>query len=471
MKFVQKSITRIISLSLVVQMIGQIVCVEPANASYDRMVTWSDMAADIDISQILKTSYASPANLFEPNVSASSIEVALRDADGKIGSDFHVPPSMRNSVEFWLRIYTQYTTQQQVIFDARHPEVVYEVLDFKDIATSARNAVVYEILREKRLKSVLRAYGSAFDRLRTSTAKKASKKSTRTREEERILAAIKGLRHKHSFRELKENLKSQCGQRDNVMKGLLAAEAFLPRMEQLFTSMHVPPELTRLALVESSFDLRAYSRVGAVGVWQFMPNTGGRMLMIDRKAGIDERLSPFKSSVAAAKLLHENYQQFKNWPLAVTSYNHGLKGLMKFRRAKSTRGFREIAHLFDPCSGNSPLGWAGRNYYAEFLAMLHAEAYHGLFYGEVPSINVRPLAYQRILKSKTALSFAMENGISIQRFRQSNPDIRNINSRLPVGFWLAVPGDADDFAGLTHPKSGKKRVISVARAGRRSHKA
>ncbi|MFL5812666.1 MAG: lytic transglycosylase domain-containing protein [Bdellovibrionia bacterium] len=453
----------------------QMICAQPVSASYDRMVTWSDMATDIDISQILKTPYASRANLFESNVSASSIEVALRDADGKIGSEFHIPASMRASVEFWLRVYTQYTTQQQVIFDARHPEIVYEVLDFKDIADTSRNAVVYEIRREHKLKSTLRAYAAAFDHLKSQTksrksSKKASKAHKPSREEERILAAIKALKHKHTFGELRSNLRSQSGQRDNVMKGLLAAEAFLPRMEQIFTSVGVPPELTRLALVESSFDLRAYSRVGAVGVWQFMPNTGRRMLTIDHQRGIDERLSPIKSSVAAARLLRENYQQFKSWPLAVTSYNHGLRGLTKFRRSKGARDFREIAHLFDPCSSKSPLGWAGRNYYAEFLAMLHAEAYHGLFYGDVPSVQTRPLAYQRVEKNKTAMTIAMENGISIQRFRQSNPDIRNIHGKIPVGFWIALPGDADDFAGLTRPKSSKKRMISIARLSKKTRK-
>ncbi len=460
MKFVLRVLSIVISL--------QMICARPASASYDRMVTWSDLAADIDLSKVLKTPYASPANLFERNVSASTVEVALRDADGKINSEFHVPPSMRNSVEFWLRVYTQYSTQQQVIFDARHPELVYEILDFKDIAKNARNAVVYELLRERKLKSVLRAYSAAFDRLKS---KKASRKHPRTREEEKILAAIKSLRHKHSYSELKANLRSQCGQRDNVMKGLLAAEAFLPRLEQVFASQGVPAELTRLSLVESSFDLRAYSRAGAVGVWQFMPDTGKRMLLINKSAGIDERLSPIKSSVAAARLLRENYQRFKNWPLAVTSYNHGLKGLMKFGRSKASRGFREIAHLFEPCSGVSPLGWAGRNYYAEFLAMVHAEAYRGLFYGEVPSIKTRPLVYQQVQKSKSALTFAMENSVSIERFRQNNPDIRNLGAKIPVGFWVALPGDVDDFAGLTKPRTNKKRPVSIASAGRRPRKA
>jgi membrane-bound lytic murein transglycosylase D len=254
------------------------------------------------------------------------------------------------------------------------------------------------------------------------------------------------------------------------MKGLLAAETFLPRMERIFISMGLPPELTRLSLVESSFDLRAYSRTGAVGVWQFMPNTGRRMLMISPSYGIDERLSPFKSTAAAARLLRQNYAQFKNWALAVTSYNHGLRGLTRFRKSKSALGFSKIARIFDPCSKGSPLGWAGRNYYAEFLAMVHAEAYRDLFYGEVPAVPSRPVVFQRIKKRITPLMLAMENGVSLQRLRQSNPDIRNINGRLPVGFWVAVPGASDDFSGITTPRLSRRKAISIAKASSRSRK-
>jgi hypothetical protein len=99
--------------------------------------------------------------------------------------------------------------------------------------------------------------------------------------------------------------------------------------------------------------------------------------------------------------------------------------------------------------------------------MVHAEAYRGLFYGEVPSLPARPVVYQRIEKRITPLMLAMENGISLQRLRQSNPDIRNINGRLPVGFWVAVPGETDNFSGITSPRLAKRKAISVAKAGAR----
>ncbi|MCM2323130.1 MAG: lytic transglycosylase domain-containing protein [Oligoflexia bacterium] len=232
-------------------------------------------------------------------------------------------------------------------------------------------------------------------------------------------------------------------------------------MEELFASSGVPKELTRLALVESSFNLHAISYAGAAGVWQFMEYPGKKYLLIDRSAAIDERLSPLKSTVAAAKLLRENHQRFGSWALAVTSYNHGLRGLLRLKRSES-KEFSRIAHLFDACNRRSPLGWAARNYYAEFLAVLHAESYRKLFYGEPPVQPLRPVAFRFAAAGKTALATAMEAGVGLQEFRLLNPDIRNLKKPLPPRFLIALPGTTDDLAGLT-PKRKAPRFAQGAK--------
>lgn len=107
-----------------------------------------------------------------------------------------------------------------------------------------------------------------------------------------------------------------------------------------------------------------------------------------------------------------------------------------------------VLKQFDPCNKKSKLGWASRNYYSEFLAVLHAEAYRNLFYGEMPMPLQKPVAFRRIETPETALSFAMANGISLQEFRFYNPDVRNLHRRLPKGFLLAVPGETDDLGSL-----------------------
>ena len=87
------------------------------------------------------------------------------------------------------------------------------------------------------------------------------------------------------------------------------------------SSEGVPRELVALPHVESSFNPRAYSHVGAAGLWQFMRSTGRRYMRVDDV--VDERMDPHKASVAAARLLGFNYRQIDSWPLAITAYNHG----------------------------------------------------------------------------------------------------------------------------------------------------
>src|SRR5579862_4277030 len=85
-----------------------------AGANYDRVVTWSDMS-DLDLSRVLRSPYASPDNMFEASISPSKLEIALMDADNKIGPEFHVPAALKGRVEFWLKIYTEYSTQQSIL--------------------------------------------------------------------------------------------------------------------------------------------------------------------------------------------------------------------------------------------------------------------------------------------------------------------------------------------------------------------
>jgi membrane-bound lytic murein transglycosylase D len=391
-----------------------------------------------------------------PTLNPSSYDIVLRDADQRINPEFHVPAELEKPFHFWLDIYTKYTTQQMVFFDRVNPDVVYEILDFRELSQKHPNRIIYELTMKHWITKKIKAYKAAF----ASLSKKHQKRHKMTEEEKNILSALERSKHQHlKVAALAKTFHSQLGQRDNMVKGLLAAESYFPMMEQLFMSEGIPPELTRLSMVESSFDLSAYSRVGAVGIWQFMPGPGHKLLTIDDQAGIDERVSPLKSTVAAGRLLHFNYKLFHNWALAITSYNHGLRGLSKFRKKSSRNDMRSLAYLFDPASKKSPLGFASKNYYLEFLAVLHAEAYHHLFYGEPPSRELKPLVYKRLETSETAYAVAMEHGIPIQEMRVANPDIRSFTRRLPKGFLIAVPGVTEDLAELTqsNPLATKPR--------------
>jgi membrane-bound lytic murein transglycosylase D len=399
-------------------------------------------------------------------------EMALLDTDNRIDERFKVPAPLKNTVSLWLRVYTEYSSQQTVFFDKRHPEVIYEVMDFRDIKRSARNQVAYEIMRSRRLKKHMAQYRAAFASLiKKSKHAKLTPESRKLRPLERkILAAIAVSSHKHSLREWSRGFHIQTGQRDMIVKGLLSAETFFPKMEEIFEALDVPKELTRLPLVESSFNIGAHSRVGAQGIWQFMPASGKEYMKVDPRRGLDERLSPLKSTVAAARLLRRNLAVVGNWPLAITAYNHGyrgIKGLSPSQRAMALDG-----RLFSLCSKNKrrTLGYASSNYYAEFLALLHAEAYKDLFYGDTPLPVAPALTFHRINASITGLAYSRRNGIPLQDFRLFNPDIRNLHARLPVGYYVILPGsdgELDDL--ITAIKAKPSRTRRFAKDHSRGH--
>lgn len=383
-----------------------------------------------------------PAPSADLNLAPSAHNLALSDFDNRIDDSFRVPSPLKDTVSFWLRIYTDYTTEQTLLFDKKHPEVVYEMMDFRDLKRTSRNAVAYELNRERRLKKRISEFRSAF----ASLAKK-SKKTKITPDspnlsslEKKILVSITRSEHAHSIREWNSGFRAQTGQRDQVIKGLLSAETFFPKMEEIFEELDVPKELTRIPLVESSFNLYAHSKAGAQGVWQFMPASGKEYMKIDPALGIDERISPLKSTVAAARLLRRNLAITGNWPLAITAYNHGytgIRGLSPEERSTAIDG-----RLFSLCTNKRrTLGYASSNYYAEFLALLHAEVYKDLFYGDTPLPVAPALTFHRIKVPMSAKDYSKRNGIPLQDFRLFNPDVKNVNAKLPQGFYVILAGN------------------------------
>src|SRR5690606_17165036 len=122
-------------------------------------------------------------------------------------------------------------------------------------------------------------------------------------------------------------LRFQLGQSDIFKEGIVRSGQYLRQMEEIFREQGMPVELTRLPFVESSFNLKACSRVGACGIWQFMRSTA-KAYMRPMNAYVDERRDPLISTRAAARKLRKNYEMLEDWPLAVTGYNHGPYGIL-----------------------------------------------------------------------------------------------------------------------------------------------
>lgn len=111
-------------------------------------------------------------------------------------------------------------------------------------------------------------------------------------------------------------------QRQWTERALARAPAYLPMIEEVFAWEGLPREIAYLAFVESGYNWRALSPAGAVGLWQFMGATA-RLAGLHVSMWIDERLDPYRSTVAAARYLKHLYEEFGDWLMAIAAYNCG----------------------------------------------------------------------------------------------------------------------------------------------------
>ena len=104
----------------------------------------------------------------------------------------------------------------------------------------------------------------------------------------------------------------------------------------------IPKDLLYLAMIESGFNQRAYSKSKAVGLWQFMAGTG-RDYGLSVSRYVDERRNAEKSTKAAVAYLKDLYQEFGDWYLAVAAYNGGPGTMRRAIKKSKSRDFWKIA--------------------------------------------------------------------------------------------------------------------------------
>ncbi|MES2744003.1 MAG: lytic transglycosylase domain-containing protein, partial [Bdellovibrionota bacterium] len=103
----------------------------------------------------------------------------------------------------------------------------------------------------------------------------------------------------------------------------------------------VPSELYYLAMIESGFVLNAHSSASAKGFWQFIPGSGRRYgLRVDKF--VDERVDPWRATVAASLYLADLNNVFNSWYLAMAAYNAGEGRIMGAIMRGKTRDFWEL---------------------------------------------------------------------------------------------------------------------------------
>jgi membrane-bound lytic murein transglycosylase D len=226
---------------------------------------------------------------------------------------------------------------------------------------------------------------------------------------------------------------------------------------------NMPPEIAHLAIVESGLSPNALSRVGAMGMWQFMQPTGEEY-DLDVTYWVDERRDPEKATRAAMRFLKDLYGDLGDWHLALAAYNCGAGGV---RRAIRKSGL------------DKPDFWQVRpflpretqQYVPRFIATSLIAANRDQYGFGDDSIKLHaPHEYEMVTVTEAVQFSALAQcaGMSIDSLRELNPELVRKATPPSATYNLKVrKGAAEEFrkryAALT---DDEKRPFITHKVGR-----
>jgi len=348
---------------------------------------------------------------------------------------FPVPENLKPNVDFWLKVYTLYSSEQVIIHDSKDLRIIYQVVNFNDLLG---NKDASKKIKWREIEKIKDGYRDILNKL---AAVEQIDPELLNKKERQVYYLLKQKASPAVFRQSAKNIRGQQGLRDRFRKGLIRSGRYIDHIEDVFRKHKLPLELMALPHVESSFDYRAYSKFGAAGIWQFTRGTGRRFLRINYT--VDERFDPIKSTEAAAKLLKLNYQDLGTWPLAISAYNHGPNGL---KRAIRQLGTTDIGIIVDKYKSRN-FKFASRNFYAEFIAALEASKNYKIYFGELRFEKPERFVKFNVPNYVKVSTIAKRLDLEIEDIKRLNPSLRNSvlssRRRLSQGYELRIPWSKD----------------------------
>ncbi len=185
-------------------------------------------------------------------------------------------------------------------------------------------------------------------------------------------------------------------------------------LEPLLKKYNIPDDFKYLAVIESRLEPLIVSPAGAVGIWQFMKDTG-KDLGLEINNEVDERYHLEKATKAAADYLQKAYNKFNSWTLAAASYNAGTSMLTKQMQLQKESDYYNLL-----------LGEETERYVFRILAlkqiMTHPELYHFEINETYPIEKTETIEVKKTVKD--CADFAREHGITYKTLKRFNPWLR-----------------------------------------------
>lgn len=241
-----------------------------------------------------------------------------------------------------------------------------------------------------------------------------------------------------------------------IEAGLERAGRYRDMISKVLAEEGLPQELIHLAQAESGFLPRAVSRASAEGLWQFVKFRGNEY-GLKQTPYSDERLDPEKATRAAARHLHDLYNEFGDWYLAIAAYNCGPGTVEKAVERSGYADFWELRarHL---------LPIETTNYVPIILAMT-IMAKNAPAYG-LDQVTPDPAIEYDTIVTTSPTNLALIGDLSetpVSELVQLNPAL--LRSIAPGNFEIRVPKGM-----ATQVNAGLELVPAELRAASRMHR-
>ncbi|MGY3804992.1 lytic transglycosylase domain-containing protein [Pigmentibacter ruber] len=276
-------------------------------------------------------------------------EIVETTQNRNVKDPFPALACIADNVAFWEKVYTEIDVNEAFLHDKNDLGIIYS-----SFSLSPSKAI-----RNKQIEAERKKYTSILNSLSTKLKSSAKKWNA---DEKRVAALFKpGTLTTQNVLAAIDNLRVQTGLKSQFDAGVQRSINYLPTVYPIVKNSGLPIDIVFLPHVESSYNSKAGSKVGAMGLWQIMPNT---MKLLEGKNAVAKRTDPKISTRAAMKLLKSDFDKIQNWPLTLTAYNHGVNGML---RAIDETGSRDLCKVIDHYSSPS-FRFASSNFYAQFLA-------------------------------------------------------------------------------------------------------